>query len=44
MNISQEMKNMVIRAVVSDYFFERNYNVIDQMKLSAVINSVKLVI
>jgi len=41
MNIAQEMKNMVIRAVVSDYFFERNYNVIDQMNLSAVINSVK---
>ncbi len=40
-DISQEMKNMIIRAVVSDYFFNRSLCEVDKMNLSAVINSVK---
>lgn len=41
-NIEKELKNLVTRAIVSDYFFSRNYDEVWNMGLSAIINSVKL--
>lgn len=41
-NIENELKNLVTRAIVSDYFFSRNYDEVWNMGLSAIINSVKL--
>lgn len=42
MNIQNEINNLITRAIVSDYFFRRNYNAVWDMGLSAVVNSVKL--
>ena len=41
MDIRKEMKNLVIRAAVSDYFFKRDFDEVWKMGISAVINSVK---
>lgn len=42
MNIQNEINNLITRAIVSDFFFRRNYNAVWDMGLSAVVNSVKL--
>ena len=40
--IQNELNNLVTRAIVSDYFFKRNYDSVWDMGLSAIVNSVKL--